>query len=401
MPCRPPSPAIPGMPMGMADVATVLFGKFLKFDAARARLARSRPLRAVGRPRLDAALRAAPSDRLSRTWTSSSCKRFRQLGSRTAGHPEHGHAPGIETTTGPLGQGLGNAVGMALAERHLRARFGAELVDHRTYVIASDGDLMEGISHEACSFAGHQRLDRLIVLFDDNHITIDGAAGARRVRRPAQALRGLRLAGERGSTATTRRRSRRRSPTAQDADRPSLIACRTTIGYGAPTKAGTAATHGSPLGADEIAGARARSSAGPIRRSRSRPRSSPPGAASAAAAPRARDAWSERLGAQQARRQGRVRAGPGGRAAGRPRPGAGASTSRAWSRSSRPGRRRKSSQEALEAFTPAVPELVGGSADLTGSNNTKTKATRADDPARRRAAATSISASASTPWPRP
>ena len=168
----------PGLPMGMADVATVLFGRFLKFDAAAPDWPdRDRFVLSAGHGSmlLYALLHLTGYPQME----IEQLKRFRQLGSRTAGHPEYGHAPGIETTTGPLGQGLGNAVGMALAERQLRARFGADLVDHRTYVIASDGDLMEGISHEAGSFAGHQRLERLIVLFDDNHITIDGADRAR------------------------------------------------------------------------------------------------------------------------------------------------------------------------------------------------------------------------------
>ena len=164
----------PGMPMGMADVATVLFGKFLKFDPTDpAWPDRDRFVLSAGHGSmlLYALLHLTGYEDM----TIEQLKNFRQLGSRTAGHPEHGHATGIETTTGPLGQGLANAVGMALAERQLRARFGEGLVDHRTYVIASDGDLMEGISHEACSFAGHQRLDRLIVLYDDNQISIDGS----------------------------------------------------------------------------------------------------------------------------------------------------------------------------------------------------------------------------------
>ena len=185
-------------------------------------------------------------------------KNFRQLGSRTPGHPEYGHAPGIETTTGPLGQGLGNAVGMALAERLLNRRFGDDLVDHFTYCIAGDGCLMEGISHEAISLAGHLKLGQLIVLFDDNQISIDGptslsvsddqlerfrASDWHTARVDGHDPEAVALAIENAKSVT---------------DRPSLIACRTIIGYGAPSKAGTAATHGSPLGEDEIKGARER-----------------------------------------------------------------------------------------------------------------------------------------------
>src|SRR5215475_6141211 len=163
----------PGMPMGMADIATVLLGQFLKFDPAhpdwpdRDRFVLSN---GHGSMLLYAVLYLTGYPEM----TMDEIKRFRQLGSRTAGHPEHGHAPGIETTTGPLGQGIANAVGMAIAERHLAAAFGSEIVDHRTYVLASDGDLMEGISQEAIALAGHLKLSKLIVLFDDNGITIDG-----------------------------------------------------------------------------------------------------------------------------------------------------------------------------------------------------------------------------------
>ena len=177
----------PGLPMGAADIATVLFTQFLKFDPPT-ELARPRPLRAVGRPRLDAALCAALSHRLPRM-TIEEIKRFRQLGSLTPGHPEYGHTPGIETTTGPLGQGLANAVGMAIAERHLAARFGDELVDHHTYVLASDGDLMEGISQEAIALAGHLRLNKLIVLSTTMAFR-STAPLARRFGRPDEAIRG-------------------------------------------------------------------------------------------------------------------------------------------------------------------------------------------------------------------
>src|ERR671931_271954 len=164
----------PGMPMGMADVATVLFSRFLKFDAADpAWPDRDRFVLSAGHGSmlLYALLYLTGYPEM----TLEEIRNFRQLGSRTAGHPEYGHAPGIETTTGPLGQGLGNAVGMALAERLLNARFGDELVHHKTYVIASDGDLMEGISQEAITLAGHLKLSNLIVLWDHNNITIDGA----------------------------------------------------------------------------------------------------------------------------------------------------------------------------------------------------------------------------------
>ena len=245
----------PGMPMGMADVATVLFTRFLKFDAAhpdwpdRDRFVLSAGhgsmllyalLYLTGVPGMDV----------------EQLKRFRQLGSRTPGHPEYGHAPGIETTTGPLGQGLGNAVGMALAERLLNKRYGDEIVSHHTYVIAGDGCLMEGISQEAISLAGHLKLGRLIVLFDDNQISIDGptslsvsddqierfrASGWHTAKVDGHDPQAVALAIENARAAT---------------DRPSLIACRTIIGYGAPKKQGTAATHGSPLGEDEVKGAR-------------------------------------------------------------------------------------------------------------------------------------------------
>ena len=183
-------------------------------------------------------------------------KRFRQLGSKTAGHPEYGHAPGIETTTGPLGQGLANAVGMALAERLLNARLGDDVVDHHTYVIAGDGCLMEGISHEAISLAGHLKLGKLIVLFDDNGISIDGPTSlavsddqVKRFKASGWAVR--------ASTVTIPKRSRRRWPRrAQTPPKPRLIACKTMIGYGAPTKQGKASTHGEPLGDDEIKGTR-------------------------------------------------------------------------------------------------------------------------------------------------
>ena len=360
----------PGMPMGMADVATVLFARFLRFDPSvpewpdRDRFVLSAGhgsmllyalLYLTGYPGMDL----------------EQLRRFRQLGSRTAGHPELHHAPGIETTTGPLGQGLANAVGMALAERHLRARFGADLVDHRTYVIASDGDLMEGISHEACSFAGHQRLDRLVVLFDDNRISIDGPTS---LAISDDTLARFRAYGWRVRTVDGHDPAAVAAALAeaQQADRPFLIACRTTIGYGAPNKAGTAATHGSPLGGEEVAAAR-RQLGWPHP-----PFEVPPAVLEAwrdlgrrGAATRA--AWQARLSARPAELAAefeRARAGdlPAGL------DGALRALKRRLAEERPTWATRKASQEVLEAFTPAVPEMVGGSADLTGSVNTKAAA---------------------------
>src|SRR6266403_487051 len=244
----------PGMPMGMADIAAVLFAQFLRFDPQapdwpdRDRFILSNGhgsmllyglLHLTGYPDM----------------TIDEIKRFRQIGSRTAGHPERGLASGIEVTTGPLGQGLGNSVGMALAERMLAAEFGAEIVDHRTYVFAGDGCLMEGISHEAASLAGHLGLGKLIVFYDDNSISIDGPTELAFSDDPLLRFRGYGWAAERidghDHQAIADAIGR-----ALKSDRPRLIACRTIIAFGAPTKAGTAAAHGAPLGAAEIAGAR-------------------------------------------------------------------------------------------------------------------------------------------------
>ena len=244
----------PGMPMGMADVATVLFTRFLKFDPASPTWPdRDRFVLSAGHGSmlLYALLYLTGYEAM----TIEQIKRFRQLGSITAGHPEYGHVPGVETTTGPLGQGLANAVGMAIAEKHLAAEFGDSVVDHKTYVIASDGDLMEGISQEAIALAGHLKLNKLIVLFDDNGISIDGALSLVRQRRSGEALRGRRL--ERVARRRTRSSGDRRGAGESAKVRQAvLIACKTTIGFGAPTKAGKASSHGSPLGADEITGAR-------------------------------------------------------------------------------------------------------------------------------------------------
>src|SRR5947209_15050854 len=246
----------PGMPMGMADIAAVLFTQFLRFDPQapdwpdRDRFILSNGhgsmllyglLHLTGYPDM----------------TMDEIRRFRQIGSRTAGHPERGLASGIEVTTGPLGQGLGNSVGMALAERHLAAEFGDDLVEHRTYVFCGDGCLMEGISHEALSLAGHLRLNKLIVFWDDNSISIDGptdlaVSDDQIMRFRAHGWTAERVDGQDPDAVAAAIRR------AHQSDRPYLIACRTVIAYGAPTKAGTAAAHGNPLGAEEIKGARER-----------------------------------------------------------------------------------------------------------------------------------------------
>jgi transketolase len=241
----------PGMPMGMADAATVLFSRFLKFDAADpAWPDRDRFILSAGHGSmlLYALLHLTGSAEV----TLDQLQSFRQWGSKTPGHPEYGHTAGVETTTGPLGQGIATAVGMALAERLMNARFGDGLVDHYTYVIAGDGCLMEGLSHEAISLAGHLRLNRLIVLFDDNQISIDGATSLscsddQLARFAASGWSACRVNGhdpEAVAAAIAR---------ARDNDRPSLIACRTVIGFGAPNRQGSEKAHGAPLGADEVA----------------------------------------------------------------------------------------------------------------------------------------------------
>src|SRR3984885_6073492 len=244
----------PGLPLGMADAATVLFLKFLKFDASDPHW-----------PDRDRFVLSAGHGSMllySLLWltgypgmTMEDIKTFRKVGSPCAGHPEYGHAPGIETTTGPLGQGIANAVGMAIAERHLNARFGDDMVDHRTYVIASDGDLMEGISQEAITLAGHLKLNRLIVLFDDNSITIDGATSLSDStdtieRFQAADWNTVHVNGHDAADVS------RALDWAQKSDKPVLIACKTIIGFGLPTRQGTQKAHSDAPGAEEIAGAR-------------------------------------------------------------------------------------------------------------------------------------------------
>jgi transketolase len=363
----------PGMPMGMADVATVLFTRFLKYDAADSRWPdRDRFVLSAGHGSM---LLYALLHLTGAGMGIEDLKRFRQLHSPAAGHPEFGEHPGIETTTGPLGQGIATAVGMALAERMLAARFGKSLVDHRTWVIASDGDLMEGISHEAASLAGHLGLDRLCVLYDDNNISIDGDTS---ISLSDDALKRFQAYG----WATRRVDGHDHEQVAgaiawaMRSRKPTLIACRTIIGFAAPTKAGTAASHGSPLGAQEAAAAKAamgwnhgpfevpeglkerweaagRRGAGTRRSWLKRLANHPMQAEfDRAMAGRLPESWHEPLAALRAKH-----------AEDKPKIAT-----------------RIASQKALEALVPAVPEMVGGSADLTGSNNTNVKGIPAVSP---------------------
>jgi len=359
----------PGMPMGMADVATVLFTKFLKFDASEPHWPdRDRFILSAGHGSM--LLYSLLHLTGYADMTLDELKHFRQLGSRTAGHPEHGHASGIETTTGPLGQGLGNSVGFALAERLLAERFGRDIVDHYTYVVCGDGCLMEGVGQEAITLAGHLGLGRLIVLFDDNGISIDGptslSTSEDHKKRFAAAGWHVQAVDGLDPDAVTRAIRKARNV----ADKPSLIACKTVIGYGAPTKAGTAATHGSPLGKDEVAGARQKLGWNyppfdipePIfsawRKIGARGKS-------------ARRKWTKRHAAMadadraefDRRQKGDIPAAVGEAIAAFKTKVAAEKPS--WAT-------RKSSQEALEVINPVLPDTVGGSADLTGSNNTKT-----------------------------
>jgi len=356
----------PGMPMGMADVATVLFARFLKFDPSRPDWPdRDRFVLSAGHGSmlLYALLHLTGYPDM----TLEEIKRFRQLGSRTAGHPEHGLTPGIETTTGPLGQGLANGVGMALAERHLNARFGDGIVDHHTYVIVGDGCLMEGISHEAASLAGHLGLAKLIVLYDDNKISIDGPTSLA-LSDDAQArfaAYGWDVAAVDGHDPEAIAKAIR---AARVADRPSLIACRTVIGYGAPTLAGTAKTHGAPLGEAEIAGAKKKLgiAGGPFEvPEATRDAWRAVGARGGAAA-----AWDARLAGLDEAARGEFARRTAGDLPASWRDGLDALKAAAIAEKPTLATR-VCSQRVLEALAGAIPELVGGSADLTGSNNTK------------------------------
>jgi transketolase len=359
----------PGMPMGMADVATVLFSRFLKFDAAEpAWPDRDRFVLSAGHGSmlLYALLHLTGYEGV----TLDQLKAFRQWGSKTPGHPEYGHTPGVETTTGPLGQGIATAVGMALAERLMNARFGNNFVDHHTYVIAGDGCLMEGLSHEAISLAGHLGLSRLIVLFDDNLISIDGATSLscsddQLARFKASGWSASRIDGhdpEAIAAAIERARNN---------DRPSLIACRTVIGFGAPNRQGSEKAHGAPLGAEEVARTRAvldwphapfqipQSVAAQWRKIGSRGHA-------------ARQSWIERTG-----RLNPVARSPFHDALNRNLPSEYADAmARIRDRfgAERPDiATRQASQLVIDTIAEALPNLLGGSADLTHSNLTRAR----------------------------
>ena len=358
----------PGMPMGMADVATVLFREALRFDASDPKWAnRDRFILSAGHGSMLLYsllyLTGYPGMDIGEL------KRFRQMGSKTAGHPEYGHAAGIETTTGPLGQGLANAVGMAIAERLLNARLGGDLIDHHVYVIAGDGCLMEGISHEAISLAGHLGLGKLIVLFDDNGISIDGPTGlAVSDDQPTR----FKACG--WNTATIdghdpKAISAALAKARADSSKPWLIACKTTIGYGAPTKAGKASTHGEPLGEEEIKGAREKLGW------RSPPFEIPEPVLLAWRAvgqkgAKERAAWKAKAAQGDA---AAALASPAGAARRAAVAKAIAAAKSAFAGDATKRATRVWSQMTIEGLVPVLPELIGGSADLTGSNGTRTK----------------------------
>lgn len=360
----------PGMPMGMADVATVLFREALRFDAAdpdwpnRDRFVLSAGhgsmllyslLYLTGYPGMDV----------------GELKRFRQLGAKTAGHPEHGHAAGIETTTGPLGQGIANAVGMALSERLLNARLGDDIINHHTYVIAGDGCLMEGISQEAISLAGHLGLGKLIVLFDDNGISIDGpttltVTDDQLARFKASGWNAVAVDGHNPDVVSAALRAAR-----ADSSKPWLIACKTTIGYGAPTKAGKSSTHGEPLGDEEIKGTREKLGWPHAPFEVPEPVLLAWRAVGQRAA-KERAAWRQKLDKAGAAAADLVAVPAGaGKLAAVEKAVAAAKSKFAADEAKRATR--VWSQLAIEHILPVMPELIGGSADLTGSNGTRVK----------------------------
>ncbi|WP_457647977.1 transketolase [Profundibacter sp.] len=357
----------PGAPMGLADVATVLFNRFMNIDPTADKWAdRDRFVMSAGHGSM---LVYAINHLLGYDdMDMNQIRNFRQMGFRTAGHPEYGHAKGIETTTGPLGQGISTAVGMALAERMQNARFGDDLVDHYTYVIAGDGCLMEGISHEAIDFAGNMGLGRLIVMWDDNSITIDGKTDLststdQQKRFEAAGWHVQSVDGhDKDAIAAAIEAARKVS------DKPSMIACKTIIGFGAPNKQGTSATHGAPLGDDEIALAR-EALDWPHAPFEIPAEVYADWHAIAARGKAARLDWDKRLSASgKAEDFNATLAGPDKSAL----DAAINAYKHRLSQDAPKVATRKASQMALEVINATLPNTVGGSADLTGSNLTKT-----------------------------
>jgi transketolase len=357
----------PGMPMGMADVATILFAKYLKFDPQAPKWAdRDRFVLSAGHGSM-LAYATLHLTGYARP-TMADIRNFRQLHSPCAGHPENIELDGVESTTGPLGQGLAMAVGMAMAERHLNAVFGDDLVDHRTWVVAGDGCLMEGINHEAIGLAGHLGLGRLIVLWDDNKITIDGKVelSSSEDVRARYAATGWHVVDCDGHDFADISRA---LEAAMADPRPSLVACRTLIGKGAPNKQGTSATHGSPLGADEVAAART------TLNWTAEPFVVPDDILDAWRAfggrgKAERETWEARLAGHAQSQDFTRRMNGDVQISEKFQSYLEALTSDAPKLATR-----KSSEMALEVLTEDLPQMLGGSADLTGSNNTKTKAT--------------------------
>ena len=364
----------PGLPMGAADIATVLFTQFLKFDATAPQWPdRDRFVLSAGHGSM--LLYALLYLTGNAEMTLDQIKRFRQVDSATPGHPENFRTTGVETTTGPLGQGIATSVGMAVAEKMLAAEFGKKIVSHHTYVLASDGDLMEGVSQEAIALAGHWKLNKLIVFYDDNGISIDGptslADSVDQVKRFKSAGWAAELIDGQDQNAIAAAITR-----AQNSNKPSLIACRTTIGYGAPTKAGTAKAHGEALGADELKAAKEKLGIS------LEPFSVPDDvlkawreAGSRGAA--ARKEWEARLAELGSRKRAEFE-----RRLRHERPATLAKALRAHKKSLLENplnvATRKSSEAAIEAIAAAMPfEFLAGSADLTGSNNNKAKSATA------------------------
>jgi transketolase len=365
----------PGLPMGSADVATVLFRDVLKFDAADPHWPdRDRFVLSAGHgSMLLYSLLYLTGTGGDKGLTIDDLKSFRQVGSRTPGHPEYGHAPGIETTTGPLGQGISTAVGMALAERMLAAQF-PTVVDHRTYVLASDGDLMEGVSHEAIAIAGHYRLSKLIVFWDNNDVSIDGRVSI--LNDNVDQVARFKAAGWNASHIDGRdvEAIRKAVQDAQKSDRPTMIACRTTIGFGLPTKEGTNKAHGEAAGATEIEGAR-KNLNWPYP-----PFEVPDDILSAwreigARGAPAHDAWRKKLAELDPVRRAEFERRTRGELP-KGLDGVIDAYKRELAEKAPEIATRKAGEAALNVIAPAVPELVTGSADLTPSNNTKVAATK-------------------------